>query len=216
MNTRTVSPATVWRLTVYRRWVTFLIAKGQTRVFSHDLAAQGQVTAAQARRDLRTIGFRGSCAHGYDVAGLKARIDELLHPSGEESFALIGLGQVGRIVLGYLISRRLPMRFSAAFDIDPEVIGQASHGVRCFSMEELPRLAQECAIRVAVLTVPAHAAQDAASALEACGFRGILNFAPVRLNVSPAVYVENVDIATLLARTAFFARQPCGTVEVAS
>ena len=216
MGAVSISAATVERLAVYRRWLALMFDGGRGRVYSRDLALLGQVTAAQARRDMSAVGFGGSSAHGYDVAGLVAKIDDLLNPTANESVALVGVGQLGRIVLGYLTTRRPAVRFAAAFDSDPDIAGRVLHGVRCHAMRELPRLAQECAFSVGVLTVPASAAQDVALALVECGIRGILNFALARLRVPPEVYVENVDIATLLAKTAFFARRSTGAVEADS
>lgn len=216
MAPQSISAEAVERLAVYRHWLTRVLAGGRTRVYSRDLAGLGQVTAAQARRDLRTIGFPGSPATGYEVAGLLAKINELLSPPAGESIALVGVGQLGRIVLRYLTTRRPAVQFAAAFDIDPEIAGRVLHGVRCHPMADLPRLAAECSIRVGVITVPAIAAQGVALALVDCGVRGLLNFAPVRLQVPPDVFVENVDIATLLAKTAFFARRAAGRPEVDS
>ncbi len=77
----TIPAATVERLSVYHRWLTRLQSEGRGRVYSHDLAALGKVTPAQVRRDLGTIGYAGSPVHGYEVAGLLAKIGELLNPS---------------------------------------------------------------------------------------------------------------------------------------
>lgn len=211
-----ISAEAVERLAVYRHWLTRILSTGRIRVYSRDLAGLGQVTAAQTRRDLRTIGFGGNSASGYEVAGLLAKINELLSPPVDESMALVGAGQLGRIVLRYLTTRRPAPRFAAAFDIDPEISGRVLHGVRCHPMADLPRLAAECAIRVGVITVPANAAQGVATALVECGVRGLLNFAPMRLQVPSNVFVENVDIATLLAKAAFFARRSAGRSEVGS
>ena len=208
-----VPPATVERLSAYRHRLAHLLAEGQSRVYSHDLAALGQVTPAQVRRDLRTIAYAGSPAHGYDIAGLLDRIGEMLNPPADEGVALVGVGHLGRVVLNYLTARRPAVQLIAAFDNDPAKVGRVLHGVRCYALDELPRVASERAIRLGVLTVPAGVAQDVTRTLTQCGVRGILNFAPLRLRVPPGVYVENVDIATLLAKAAFFARQLAGTME---
>jgi redox-sensing transcriptional repressor len=57
--------------------------------------------------------------------------------------------------------------------------------------EVIPRFG----IEIALLCVPAHAAQAAAEKLAAAGIRGILNFAPVVLALPPELAVRNVYVA---------------------
>jgi redox-sensing transcriptional repressor len=65
---------------------------------------------------------------------------------------------------------------------------------------------QEQQIRIAILAVPAGAVQAAADSVVTAGVRGIVNFAPVPLHVSPDVFVENMDITATLEKVAFFAQ----------
>jgi redox-sensing transcriptional repressor len=57
--------------------------------------------------------------------------------------------------------------------------------------------------QLAVIAVPAEAAQRAADALTAAGVRGILNFAPVNLKVPEGVAVNSVDLVVQLEQLAF-------------
>ena len=204
---------TIERVIAYRRWLCSALEEGKSRIYSHELAALEGVTAAQVRRDLMTIGFAGSPSRGYEVAGLIDKIGRLLDPSPNEGFALVGVGHLGRAILARFREHRPQLAIVAAFDNDPEKVGRVLHGVRCYGVNELPRVASERAIRLGVVTVPAAAAQEVTRALTDCGVRAILNFAPVRLRVPAGVYVENVDIATRLAKAAFFARQLAGAME---
>jgi redox-sensing transcriptional repressor len=211
-----IPAATIERLSVYRRWLEELQEKNRLRVFSHEFAGVGQVTAAQVRRDLMQIGFGGSPAHGYQVPGLLDRISELLEPSEDEGVILVGLGQLGRVLLKYLTTRRPSARFVAAFDIDPSKTGGVLLGVPCYPMDQLEDVVRQRGARVGVLTIPASAAQDVAQRLAGCGVYGILNFAPVRLRAPDGLFVQNVDIATLLETAAYFARRIARPMEAAT
>ncbi len=202
-----IPAAAIERLGVYRRWLTDTQEKNRKRVFSHEFAGVVQVTAAQVRRDLRQIGFGGSPAQGYEVSGLLVRINDLLEPLADEGMILVGIGQLGRVLLKYLTTRRPAAQFVGAFDIDPPKTKGVLLGIPCYPMDLLEHTVREHGVRVAVLTVPAGAAQDLATRLVACGVLGILNFAPVRLCAPAGVFVKNVDIATLLETAAFFARR---------
>jgi redox-sensing transcriptional repressor len=74
-------------------------------------------------------------------------------------------------------------------------------------MEALPQRVPG-RIEIALLTVPREAAQEAADQLVRAGIKGILNFAPVVLEVPKEVAVENVDFLAGLTRLAFFILNP--------
>jgi redox-sensing transcriptional repressor len=74
-------------------------------------------------------------------------------------------------------------------------------------MEVLEGVVQENDIEVGIIAVPAGEAQKVASQLVRAGVGGILNFAPVHLQVPEHVHLECVDISVSLEKVAFFARQ---------
>jgi redox-sensing transcriptional repressor len=88
-------------------------------------------------------------------------------------------------------------------DNDPAVIGQEVGGRHVRPMEELAQIVADRDVKIGVVTVPADAAQHAADALIEAGVLGILNFAPVRLDVRDAVSVISVDFSVALEQLAF-------------
>jgi redox-sensing transcriptional repressor len=60
---------------------------------------------------------------------------------------------------------------------------------------------------MAILTVPAEAAQAAANQLIACGVMGILNFSPIVLHVPEEVMVNNVNLAIELENLSYFIQE---------
>jgi redox-sensing transcriptional repressor len=109
--------------------------------------------------------------------------------------------------MNYFSGRRLNLVLVAAFDSDPQKVNRTVSGCPCYGMDEFPRLLGEHRVGVGILTVPSSAAQEVADLMVRCGMRGILNFAPVPLRVSPNVYVEQMDMTMALEKVAFFARQ---------
>jgi len=59
-------------------------------------------------------------------------------------------------------------------------------------------------IKVAMLTVPASAAQEVAEQLVKAGVKAILNYAPIHLNVPKDVHVQHIDPATHLQRMTYY------------
>jgi len=57
---------------------------------------------------------------------------------------------------------------------------------------------------MAILAVPAEAAQEIANALVQCGIMGILNFSPIVLHVPEDIMVNNVNLAIELENLSYF------------
>lgn len=205
-----ISDKTIGRLSLYRRTIQKLLAEGRGYVYSHEIATVCGVTPAQVRRDLMPTGFTGSPNKGYSIAGLLQSLGNLLDDPEEQRVALVGAGNLGRAILAYFTGRRPNLSIVAAFDQDPLKVNRVIHGCRCHSMEDLSTVVKAQGVEVAILAVPANAAQSIAEQLINSGVRGILNFAPISLRVSPEVYVEDLDMAISLERVAYFARHGAG------
>jgi redox-sensing transcriptional repressor len=202
-----ISAKVIGRLSLYRRFLVEVRREGSTHVFSHDLARLAGVTAAQVRRDLMGVGYSGSSVRGYEVEALIGSIGKVLDSEAPEGIALVGLGNLGRAILDYVGGRRSGQQIVAAFDVDRAKVNRVIHSCRCYGMEDLAEVVEEQGIGTALITVPANAAQEVAERLVGAGVRGILNFAPVRLRVPEGVFVEDVDVAMVLEKVAYFARQ---------
>ncbi len=202
-----VSEKTIERLSLYRRILVQVRADGAETIFSHDLAAGAQANAAQVRRDIMQLGCIGVPNGGYRVGDLLDSIDEFLYPPTYQKVALVGVGNLGRAILAHFAGRWRRLSIRAAFDKDPGKVGREFSGCPCYGVEALPRVVTEMGISLGVLAVPAAQAQGAAEMLFAAGVKGLLNFAPVRLQAPARVYVENVDLTSALDKVAFFARK---------
>ena len=201
-----ISARSIGRLSLYRRLLNVFQAEGTRNVYSHQMATLAGCTAAQVRRDLMVLGYSGSPTHGYEVARIIESMREFLDAPAGQGAALVGVGNLGKAILSYFAGRRPNLQIVAAFDNDAYKVNRVIHGCRCYSMENLYEVTQGQSIRLAIITVPAQAAQDVADALVQAGIRGILNFAPVRLRVPMHIYAEDIDMTVSLEKVAYFAR----------
>jgi redox-sensing transcriptional repressor len=142
------------------------------------------------------------------VAAFVRKIDELLGAGAGRSVALAGIGHLGQALMAYFNRRGSQLTIAAAFDTDPQKAGRVLHGCHCFPLAAAAEVLRERRLRMAILAVPEAAAQPVAEQLVSAGVTGLLNFAPARLTLPVDVYVENVDIAILVEKVAFFARAP--------
>jgi len=71
-------------------------------------------------------------------------------------------------------------------------------------MDKLPALVRERGVRMAILSVPAVVAQEVANQIVEAGITGILNFAPIVLQVPEEVMVNSVNLAIELENLSYF------------
>jgi len=197
----------VVRLIRYRTILRELALLGTRYVFSHELAAKADVTPEQLRRDLMGIRYEGSPSRGYEVVGLEERLGAFIDPPARQGVALVGIGNLGRALFAYFLGRHPLIEIVAAFDIEPAKINRVVNGCPSYHISEAPRVIPALGISVAIIAVPAAAAQTVADLMVDAGVHSFLNFADVPLRVASDVFVEPIDIGVSLEKVAFFARR---------
>ena len=198
---------TVERLSLYRRLAEEMLRDGKVSVFSHQLAEMAGVTSSQVRRDFMFIGTQGRANTGYNIKELKSGIDQFLVSHEPDGVALVGVGNLGRAILAFFHGKRPNLIIKACFDKDPDKIGRIIHGCRVYSIEDMGSVLLSEKISIAIIAVPRIFAQETAEKLIQAGVNGIVNFAPVPLNVPGNIYVDNVDFTMSLEKVAHFARK---------
>ncbi|MHB9027947.1 MAG: redox-sensing transcriptional repressor Rex [Candidatus Latescibacterota bacterium] len=198
---------TIGRLSLYRRLLNRLIGEGVRSVYSHQLASLARVTPAQVRRDIMSIGYSGNPNRGYDILELVESIGQSLDDPEGQRAALVGVGNLGRAILTYFAGRRPKLTIVAAFDSDPRKCDRVIQGCRCHRIERLADVVSELGIDIGAITVPAGEAQRVADLMVRAGIRGILNYAPVRLQTPNNVYVEDIDMTMSMEKVAYYARK---------
>lgn len=202
MNRR-IPESTVRRLSHYLRSLEDFEREGGETVSSEELAARGQTTAAQVRKDLSHFGSFGKRGLGYRVDELRAHVEQILGVDRVWRVALVGAGRIGSALSDYPDFATRGYECVAILDSDPDKIGRVRGGIRIRPAKELQEAIRELGIELVIIAVPASAAQDVAEQAVQAGIRGILNFAPIRLKVPPEVSVEDVSLVMELEALSF-------------
>jgi redox-sensing transcriptional repressor len=197
---------TVERLSRYRRVLTDPGRQAMPYVFSHTLASLVQVTPSQVRRDIMGLGCAGNPTRGYRVEELLAAIAQVVDDNQPQPVILVGIGKLGSALINYFRGHRPNLQVVAAFDNNPDKVNRIFQGVRCYPLDELPRIVAAERVQAAILAVPAAAAQEAAHQIVFAGVSGILNFAPAPLFLPAHVHVESIDLTTALEKVLFHTR----------
>ena len=95
------------------------------------------------RKDLAYFGQFGHPGIGYRCDELIAAIRKILGTDRRWSVALMGVGNLGRALLGYRGFESQGFRIAAAFDADPEKVGTKVEGVEIFGVDRLAEVVAE-------------------------------------------------------------------------
>lgn len=198
-----LSRASVGRFSLYLRHLETLLRDDIQKVSSSQLGEALGITDAQVRKDLAYLGSLGHPGVGYVTVELITAIRHLLGVDRRWSVALVGVGNLGRALLGYRGFADRGFRVVALIDTDPTKVGTRLNGLTIHGTDAIERVVATTGAELGLLAVPSEAAQDVADALVAAGIRGILNFAPVLLRVPPEVRLVSVDLTVQLEQLAF-------------
>ncbi len=195
--------ATVVRLPRYLRLLED-IGSSRDTVNSDELAIAAGANAANVRRDLSHLDFHGVRGLGYSVIDLKTRIRQELGIDKRRRVAIIGAGNLGRALANYGGLSKRGFDVVAAYDSAGSRIGKSIGGVEVRSITELEGNGKKTGFEMAILAVPASAAQQVTDLLIKSGVKLILNFAPVRVRVPDSVQVRQVDLSTELQILSYY------------
>ena len=206
-----VSELTTNRLSVYLRCLNELDAVGVQTISSQALAEQFHLNAAQIRKDLAYFGEFGVRGVGYYVKDLRRHLRQILGLDRRLRVAIVGAGNLGLALADYPGFRQEGFEIAAMFDAAPEKVGKASRGgVPIHDIGDLKRIARRDRIDIAMLAVPASAAQPVVDLVVAAGIKAILNFSPGTLKAPASVKLKSVDLTVSLESLSFYLAQEEG------
>lgn len=192
-----VSDAVIRRLPGYYRHLRELEEEGVVQISSQELGERMRLTASQIRQDINCFGGFGRQGYGYPVKELKEKLGEILGINHKHRMVIIGAGKIGQAVSNYPSFSREGFETVAMFDRTPSKTGM-NNGIPVYDIDQLEEKAPELDISIAVLALPAAAAQSVVDRLYACGVRAIWNFAPVDLKHPEDMELVNVHLSDTL------------------
>ena len=196
--TRDIPEISLQRLPRYLNYLKSL-PEGDKYISSGAIAAALGMGEVLVRKDLAYTSSSGRPKVGYVRAELIAAIEEYLGCNKKKNAVLVGVGGLGSALLSYGGFSKYGIDIVEAFDSDPEKIGTTVGGKAVRGDGELASAVNKYGALLAIVAVPAVAAQQVCDCLAASGVKGILNFAPVQLKAPESVVVRNIDVAASLA-----------------
>lgn len=192
------------RLSRYLQVLTQASKMGRERISSQEMAEFTNVNATQIRRDLSGFGKFGKRGVGYDVSLLIEEIRKILRTQGQYNIALFGAGRLGQAVASSAVFADHGFTIAAVFDTDPAKVGEPIGRTSVRPYSELESMLRDHSVTIAVLAVPALAAQRVALDVIEAGIRIIFNYSEALIQAPPEVTVHTSNPAAELLHALYF------------
>jgi redox-sensing transcriptional repressor len=201
ISTEPLVEVSIPRLYAYHRALREAQANGKRTITSHGLAAMlgHTIASTQIRKDLSALGPFGRRGQGYAIDPLVGRLAWVLGLEHDWRIAIVGFGYLGRAFAAFITARERRFNVAAIFDRSPAIVGERWQGIVVRDAADMERTLASADCNIAVIAVPAEAAQACAQRVADLGIRAILNFAPMPLHLRGPVMVRNIDLAGEMA-----------------
>ncbi len=207
MAPKPIPDIVIGRLPLYLRALNFLAAEGREVTSSQELGDRLGISSAQIRKDLSHFGEFGKQGTGYDINYLRQQLRDILHVDHLWDVVLVGAGDLGHALARYGGFTGRGFNIVAVFDNDPEKIGRTVGNLEIQDVAKLAETVRARGIKIAIIAVPASAAQEVARALVDAGIKAILNYAPITLTVPSSIKVQHIDPVVHLQRMTYYLDQ---------
>ncbi len=205
-----IPPVVIDRLPLYTRALSALEAESREVVSSQELGTRLGVTPAQIRKDLSYFGRFGKQGRGYNVRKLLDELQRILGLDRQWRMALVGVGKLGRAILGYEGFAPQGFRIVEAFDTDPARVGERFNSLTIRSADDLESVLSANPVDVGIVAVPAEIAQNVINTLVKCGVRAILNYAPIAAQVPRGVHLKRIEPVLALQSMTYYLKNSRG------
>ncbi len=190
-----ISDATVKRLSRYYRTLHHAILRDRPTISSEEIADLNGLTAAQVRKDLSFFGAFGRRGLGYNVIDLHRSISHILGLHRTWNVAVIGAGNIGTALVHFRQFQEQGFLIKLILDSDDRKHGMRIGDLIVKNFDQCEQFIEEEKIKIAVIAVPATAAQRVVDRLANAGIKAFLNFAPITILVPDGAHVRNENMA---------------------
>ena len=119
-----ISNAVIRRLPRYFRYLKDLLDADILRISSAELSERMHLTASQIRQDLNCFGGFGQQGYGYNVKFLYNEISKILGVDKGYSAVIVGVGNLGKALIGTPMFVKRGITVKGLFDVSPEIVGK--------------------------------------------------------------------------------------------
>lgn len=206
---QTIPDIVIGRLPVYLRTLKLLLDRNQDVTSSQELGELLGISSAQIRKDLSHFGEFGKQGTGYNIAYLCKQLEKILKVDCVWPVVLVGAGNLGHALATYNGFEEHGFRIVGVFDNANVKVGEKLGTLTVQGMSDAEAFIQNNQCQIAILAVPAAAAQTVSEMLVKAGINSILCYAPITLNLPATVRVEYIDPVIHFQHMTFYLQKGC-------
>ena len=197
------SKKTIVRISRYKNALYRFKTLGLNRVFSDNLAEAVGVTSAQVRKDFSIFGIMGNKRGGYQIDELIGQLNEVLGKHDICKVIIVGMGNIGSALIRYKGFEKESIDIIAGFDNDYSRL--APHApIPIYHIDTMEEFIKKNKVTIGIIAVPDMVAQQVMDRMAAAGIRGVLNFAPIRLQAPEDCFLNSVNLVPELESVIYF------------
>lgn len=194
-----VPEPTLRRLPWYLSNIKLMKEKGEQYVSSTQISKEINIDASQIAKDLSYVNISGRTRVGYNIDALIEVLESFLGFTNMHKAFLFGVGSLGAALLRDSGLHHFGLEIVAAFDINPELVGNDLNGIPIFHSDDFADKIKEYDVNIGVLTVPINIAQEITNKMVDGGIKAVWNFTPFRIRVPENIVVQNTSLYAHLA-----------------
>lgn len=195
-----VMKSTLSRLPLYYSFISKLEEDGVEYVSSALVAQSLNMNPVLVRKDLSGVSsVTGKPRNGFEVATLLRDLSEYLGYNNLDEAILVGVGGLGRTLLGNTEFSKLGLNIVVGFDKNPDLNGMQIGNKYVLPISKMKSFIKRTGIKIGIITVPADQAQSVCDLMVNSGILAIWNFAFTLLNVPQGILVKNENLPSSLA-----------------
>jgi redox-sensing transcriptional repressor len=206
---RSIPDIVIGRLPIYLRTLKLLMQQGQEVTSSQELGEHLGISSAQIRKDLSHFGEFGKQGTGYNIVFLCRQLEKILKVDCVWPVVMIGAGYLGHALASYDGFENRGFHIVGVFDSSADKIGTDVGSLVVEPIEKVEEYVQRHQCQIAIMAVPAEAAQEVADMLIEVGIKSILCYAPITLNIPKHIRVEYIDPVIHFQHMTFYLEQRC-------
>lgn len=191
---KNISDKTIARALVYIRVLENLIKEKKRFISSKELEGITGISDVKIRKDISSFGRVGTPRIGYRTDELKNKLKDFILQQNVVHIALFGVGNLGMAILKYPGFNKEKIKLVAAFEKDKSKVNMKINGTKVYPAERASEIIKKTHADLGIIAVSQKDSQEVADLMVAAGLKGIINFAPISINVPKKVQVKNIDL----------------------
>jgi len=204
MEVQDIPEIVIGRLPIYLRALDRLSQIGKLVTSSQELGDMLNISPPQIRKDLSQFGEFGKQGTGYHIEYLAKQLRKILNLDKVWDLAIVGAGDVGHALARYQGFLDRGFQIKLIFDSDSNKVGNKIGDFSILDIREMKKIIQSTGVKVAMLAVPAAAAQEVTDLLVQAGIMAILNYAPIQISTPSDVRVQYLDPVIHLQKMSYY------------